>query len=90
MKTDPVILAAHLVMEKQRWAAVVIDEDVQTAVIIEIAHSQSARRPHLLKSRTGLRTHIFETSAVAVKKQEWLLVCDSGGVDLNHVVRVPI
>src|SRR5215469_745022 len=69
--SDPIVLASDLIPQQQGRSTVIVDEDVDAAIIIEVTNRQAASGPRFLKRRTRLCADVFKFLAVVMEQQQW-------------------
>jgi hypothetical protein len=90
LQTDPTVSGIGDVAQQQRPPAVIADEDINQAVVVEVSRCQAPRRVWLAKCGAGIGADIAQLPGLLVKQKKGLLVFDLGGTSLDAVVGMPI
>ena len=70
---QPVAAVGQLVVEELRTAVKIVDHDIETAVIVEIADRQPAAHSFVAQNGPELRRHLVERAIAAVVVQQLAL-----------------
>ena len=90
LQRQPMLCIAALVMKDVGRTVIRCNHDIERAIIIDVAHCQSPRRPLVLENLTRLRRNVHKFLSVVMQKKRWLKIAQMRKGELNRVQHVAL
>src|SRR5438477_5568491 len=79
LKSDPMFLVTDQILEQKRTVPEILHQNIDVAVVIEIAEGCASRRQFLTKDRPERIAHIHKSAALVFQQQRRLQVRNRAG-----------
>ena len=77
-------------LRRRRGLAVIGDQHVQVAIIIEVTDSHASSRKFFIEYATGLRAHVFEGAPGILEHQQRFFVLHARQPHLDQIVQMAV